>query len=141
MTSIAQIKKDKLFAMRGGDTAKVSTLNLLIAEIEKEMKLTGATDLTEDQVITVINRQIKKLDKEIEAYVEVGRSTEKQEAEKIVLFSYLPKQLTEEELKEMVAGIVATSKTIGEAMKSLSAQLKGKADMGKVSKMVKELQK
>lgn len=141
MTSIAQIQKDKLFAMKAKETGKVSTLNLLIAEIQTEMKKTGATDLTEGQLIAVINRQIKKLDKEIEAYTAVGRGTQSQELEKQILFTYLPKQLGEEELKQIVAGIVATSKTIGEAMKSLSAQLKGKADMGKVSKMVKELQK
>jgi uncharacterized protein YqeY len=140
MTSIQQIKKDKLFAMRGGDTAKVSTLNLLIAEIEKEMKLTGATDLTEDQLITVINRQIKKLDKEIESYLAVRRGVEKQKAEKQVLLSYLPKQLDEDEIREVVAHAVelVVRGEIKNPMQYLGQRLKGKANMKDVQAMVKE---
>lgn len=143
MTSIKQIQKEKLTAMKTKDTAKVSTLNLLIAEIEKEMKLTGATELTEDQVITVINRQIKKLEKEIEAYIAVGRGTEKQEYEKIVLYSYLPRQLTEDELRAEVKkaiGLTMNGK-IKNPMQYLSKELKGKADMKLVSQIVKELSK
>ena len=138
MTSITQIQKDKLTAMKAKETAKVSTLNLLIAEIQTEMKKTGANDLTEDQLITVINRQIKKLDKEIESYVAVNRGTEKQEAEKAVLFNYLPKQLTVDEIRAEVA--LAVEMTVkGEIKNPMQylSKLKGKANMKDVQALVK----
>jgi uncharacterized protein YqeY len=144
MTLVNKIKSDAIVSMKGKETEKLSTLRLLIAELEKEKvqhKLVDVTKLSDEQTQAVINRQVKKLDKEIEAYVSVGRSVEKQETEKELLLAYLPKQLSEEEIRDFVAGVVATSKTVGEAMKSLSAQLKGKADMGLVSKIVREMNK
>ena len=142
MTSIAQIQKDKLFAMKAKETGKVSTLNLLIAEIQTEMKKTGATDLTEEQLIAVINRQIKKLDKEIEAYKAVGRGTGSQELEKEILFTYLPKQLTIEEIRSHVIHAIEL-REIGEIknpMQYLGQKLKGKANMKDVQAVVKEMQ-
>lgn len=144
---VNKIKADSIEAMRNGEKEKLSTLRLLIAELEKEKishKLTEAIGLSDEQAQTVISRQIKKLDKEIESYVAVGRSTKSQEVEKELLQSYLPKQLSDEELHEIVAEIAMRTKesggNIGTAMKILSS-LKGKADMGKVSKLARELLK
>jgi uncharacterized protein len=140
------IKADSVEAMRNGEKEKLSTLRLLVAELEKEKishKLTEVTGLSDEQAQNVISRQIKKLDKEIESYVAVGRSTEKQETEKALLQTYLPKQLTDQELFDIVSEIAMQTKesggNIGMAMKSLSAKLKGKADMGKVSKLARDL--
>lgn len=142
------IKADSIVAMKNKENAKLSTLRLLIAELEKEkvsLKLTDVTGLSDEQAQAVISRQVKKLDKEIEAYVAVGRTTEAQEVEKELLQSYLPKQLTDEEIHDIVAEIAMQAKesgqNIGMAMKQLSAKLKGKADMGKVSKLARELLK
>jgi uncharacterized protein len=140
------IKADSVEAMRNGEKEKLSTLRLLVAELEKEKishKLTEVTGLSDEQAQNVISRQIKKLDKEIESYVAVGRSTEKQETEKSLLQTYLPKQLTDQELFDIVSEIAMQTKesggNIGMAMKNLSSKLKGKADMGKVSKLARDL--
>lgn len=142
MTLQKQIKADSVQAMKAKETERLSTLRLLIAELEKEMKTTGATELSDEQTQTVISRQIKKLDKEIESYLAVGRGTASQEAEKALLQSYLPKQLTDEEIaghvREVVGNVKTNGQNMGVAMKILSSSLKGKADMNKVSKMVKE---
>lgn len=142
------IKADSIVAMKNKENAKLSTLRLLIAELEKEkvsLKLADVKGLSDEQAQAVISRQVKKLDKEIEAYVAVGRTTEAQEVEKELLQSYLPKQLTDEEIHDIVAEIAMQAKesgqNIGMAMKQLSAKLKGKADMGKVSKLARELLK
>lgn len=141
--SIEQIKKDQIQAMKNKETAKLSTLRLLVSEIETEMKKTGATELSEDQLVDVVNRQIKKLNKEIESYVAVGRSTEKQDAEKQVLLAYLPEQLSENEIRNQVAYAVSLtiSGQIRNPMQYLSKELKGKANMGLVMQMVKQLEK
>jgi len=142
---VTVIKADTIEALKNKETAKLSTLRLLVAEFEKEKvanKLADVSDLSNEQAQAVISRQVKKLDKEIEAYVEVGRETSSQEAEKELLVSYLPKQLSEEELIAVVKEIALKTKesghNIGMAMKELSARLKGKADMSKVSKLARE---
>jgi uncharacterized protein len=146
MTNLVnQIKADSVQAMKSKETEKLSTLRLLVAELEKEKvqhKLTEVTGLSNEQTQSVISRQIKKLDKEIESYVAVGRSVEKQEAEKEILQSYLPQQLTEKEIRvevEFALKLVANGE-IKNPMQHLGKVLKGKADMKVVQAIVKELQ-
>lgn len=143
---VNKIKSDSITAMKSGEKEKLSTLRLLISELEKErvnQKLAEVTDLTDEQAQQVVSRQIKKLDKEIEAYVEVGREVTSQEAEKELLVSYLPKQLAEDEIKEVVYHALALvdKGEIKNPMQYLSAKLKGRADMKLVSQIVKELSK
>ncbi|MER2006530.1 MAG: GatB/YqeY domain-containing protein [Psychrobacillus sp.] len=142
---VNKIKADAVQAIKDKETAKLSTLRLLVAELEKEKvshKLTEVTGLSDEQTLAVINRQIKKLDKEIESYVAVGRGTNSQEIEKEILVNYLPEQASEEEIRELVAyavGLVEKGE-IRNPMQYLSQHLKGKADMGLVMKIVKEFQ-
>lgn len=143
---VNKIKADSIQAMKNKETQKLATLRLLISELEKEkvsQKLTEVTGLSDEQTQTVINRQIKKLDKEIEAYVAVNRGVESQEVEKELLLSYLPKQLTEDDIKEFVYHALDLVKQgeIDNPMKYLSQRLKGVADMKLVSQIVKELSK
>lgn len=147
MTKLIEvIKKDTITSMKNGEKEKLSTLRMLVAELEKEKiskKLTEVNELSNEDVERVISGQIKKLDKEIESYLAVDREVDNQNKEKEILLSYLPKQLTEEEIRQNVEAFVNSTKdngmTIGEAMKQLSAKLKGKADMKIVSKNLKEL--
>ena len=142
-TLVTQIKLDQIKAMKSKEKEKLSTLRLLIAELEKERIELKIVELSDSQVENVISRQIKKLDKEIEAYVAVGRGTDSQNSEKELLLSYLPKQASEDEIRELVfLAIALTSKgEIKNPMQYLSSKLKGKADMSLVSKIVKELNK
>jgi uncharacterized protein YqeY len=96
--------------------------------------------LTNEQTQAVIGRVIKKLDKEMESYVAVGRATDAQETEKALLLTYLPKQFTEQEIRDLVAHAVSLVMRgeIKHAMPYLSQELKGKADMGLVARIVKE---
>jgi len=146
MSLVTKIKSDSVQAMKDKDKDKLSTLRLLISELEKEKvskKLSDVTDLTDEQAQAVISRQIKKLDKEIEAYVGAGRSTESQETEKELLKTYLPKQATEEEIRELAykADSLVRNRKIKNAMQFLSQELRGKADMKLVAKIAKEVQK
>lgn len=141
MTLLNTIKADRIKAMKSGDKATRETLQLLLAKIEKA-QIENKAELTNEQVEAVISKNIKELDKEMESYVAVGRATDSQEKEKELLLSYLPKQLTEDEVKAVIADFTKNTAEscmkIGEAMKELSAILKGKADMKLVSKLVKE---
>ena len=138
---LEKIKRDSITAMKEGNKNKLAWLRLLIAELEKEKISLKTETMTDEQTQTVVTRQIKKLDKEIEAYVAVNRETENQQAEKEMLLSYLPKQLTEEEIRNVVTHSIELVQRgeIKNPMQYLSTHLKGKADMGLVSKIVKEL--
>lgn len=140
-TLLLNIKQDRITAMKSGDKATRETLQLLLAKIEKA-QIDSKKVLTDSDIESVIVKNLKELDKEIESYVAVGRTTEKQEQEKKVLLSYLPEQLSIEEVTAIVAEIAKSTKEsggkIGDALKTLSARLKGKADMKVVSQLAKE---
>lgn len=136
-----QIKSDVVVHMKSGAKEKLATLRLLVAEIEKEQIELQVAELTDEQVQNVISRQIKKLNKEIQAYIDVNRGTESQEAEKELLLSYLPNQLTKDEIRKEVEHaleLVARGE-IDKPMRYLSHKLRGKADMGVVAKIGQEM--
>lgn len=137
---LEQIKADRIKAMKEKDKAKRTTLQLLLAKLEKE-QIALQTELTKEQIEVVINRSLKELDKEIESYKAVSRETTSQEAEKKLLLSYLPKQLTEDEIRAEVklANKLVEDGVTKNAMQYLSNKLQGKANMGLVSKIVKEM--
>jgi uncharacterized protein len=140
MELVKKIKQDSINALKEKNKEKLSSLRLLLAELEKEKIKLKTPELTDSEAESVINRQIKKLDKEIEAYVAVNRNTDSQHVERELLLTYLPKQLSEEEIREVVAHAVKIFKEgeINHPMPYLSARLKGKADMSLVIKIVKE---
>ncbi|EML6324873.1 GatB/YqeY domain-containing protein [Bacillus cereus] len=135
---IKTIKDDMKQAMRDKNKTKLSTLRMLIASTEKERIASKVEELSSEAVITCINREIKAIGQEIDGLVLAGRDTSSQEEQKAILMEYLPKQLTEDEIAEKVREVTATAPNLGLAMKQLSAELKGKADMSLVSKLVKE---
>ncbi|MGG1146903.1 GatB/YqeY domain-containing protein [Bacillus wiedmannii] len=135
---IKTIKEDMKQAMRDKNKVKLSTLRMLIASTEKERIASKVEELSSEAVITCINREIKAIGQEIDGLVLAGRDTSAQEEQKAILMEYLPKQLTKEEIAEKVREVTATAPNMGLAMKQLSAELKGKADMSLVSKLVKE---
>lgn len=138
-----QIKEERTQAMRDKDKKKLGTLRLLISEIENEMKVDGSTEIKDEQVQTVVSRQLKKLGKEKETYQSLGKDTESQDYEIALLITYLPSQLNQEQIeKEVQYAIELTEKNeIKNPMQYLSKELKGKADMGMVMKTVKDMSK
>ncbi|UUV46740.1 GatB/YgeY domain-containing protein [Bacillus phage vB_BanS-Thrax4] len=142
---IKTIKADLVTAIKNKEDLKKSVLRMLLASLEKEkieFKLATVEKLSDEQVLVVIGRMAKALDKEADEYRKVGRSTEKQDSEKAILAEYLPKQLTDEEITRYVVEIAESTKEsggkIGQAMQEISRQLRGKADMKKVSEMMKK---
>lgn len=139
---LEKIKKDRIEAMKNKDNAKRNTLQLLLAKIEKA-QIENKGTLTDNQVESVISKSLKELDKEIESYVAVGREVDSQKAEKDLLLTYLPKQMTEDEIRAIVAHSAELAKRgeIEHPMQYLSQRLKGKADMKLVVRLAKEYDK
>ncbi len=148
-----QIQTTTTEALKSGDRFLLGTLRMLLASItskEKEKKykekIEGDAQLTDEQVLEVIFSEVKKRKDAIVLYEKGNRPelAEREKKEVEILKKYLPEQLSEEELQKLVAeSIVATGakeiKDMGKVMADLNSKIKGKADAGQVSKIVKEL--
>tara|TARA_B100000214_G_C23930538_1_gene610545 strand:+ start:946 stop:1401 length:456 start_codon:yes stop_codon:yes gene_type:complete len=138
-----QLQDDMKAAMKNGDKLNVVTLRSAISAIKLE-EINSRSSLTNEKVLSIISRLCKQRRESIEQYTKANRKdlAIKEENELLLLSQYLPSQLNETEIKEMVQKTItdmkATSvKDIGKVMAALSKDLNGKADLGAVSKIVK----
>ena len=138
--------KDQVFAqlkvaMKEKDVLSKGVLQLVKAALDAAEKEKGAA-LTEAEEIAVINREVKQTNQALEGAESAGRQDliEKEQAKLTLLKSFLPKQLSEEEIAEALkaAGVTA-GMNMGEAMKIAKPLLTGKADGAVISKVVKSL--
>jgi uncharacterized protein YqeY len=117
---------------------------VLTAIKNEEVSGKEARDLTDAEIITVLSREAKKRREAAEAFEQAGAvdRAAAEKAEGVVIAEYLPKQLSESEIKELIAAAIAETGAAGPAqmglvMKSLQPKIAGKADGGLVSGLVK----
>lgn len=141
------IKKDLLETMKSGDKFKLNVIRMLKSALQNEEISIGGLNsgLTDDQVLTVIKREVKKRNSSIEEYTKYGKDemvdTLKKEVE--ILSFYLPEELSEEKLNEVIEETIkelnaSSMKDMGSVIKAVSANYGSQVDMSKVSKIVKE---
>ena len=130
-------------AMRAKDAARLSAIRLLLAGI-KQREVDERKELTDAEVVSVIEKMIKQRRESIAQFEQAARKdladAEKFELE--ILCAYLPQQMSDAEVLEEVKKAVAESgasgiKDMSKAMALLKPRLAGRADMGKVSSLVK----
>jgi uncharacterized protein YqeY len=130
-------------AMRAKDAARLSAVRLILAGI-KQREVDERKELTDPEVVSVIEKMIKQRRESIAQYEKAAR-TDLADAEKFelgVLSGYLPQQMGDAEIAQAVDGAIAEAKPsgvkdMGKVMALLKQRLAGKADMGKVSALVK----
>lgn len=139
-----QIATDTLTAMKNSDKFKVSVLRMLKSALQSEKINSKSTDLTDEQVIMVIKKQLKERTASMEEYTKYNRPDLVSDLQKeiAILEVYLPKQLSHEELEAKVQEILknypdATIQDMGKIMKEASSTLGSVADMSEVSKLIK----
>lgn len=141
---LEKIQSDLKEALRAKDVIKVSTLRFLLSTIHnKQIEL--QKELTDEDVIDVIQKQIKERKESIEAF-KMGKRDDlvrKEEAELKILNNYLPQQLTQEEIKkiaeEVIKEIGATGPAdFGKVMGAVMGRVKGQTEGEMVAKIVKE---
>ena len=139
-----RIMNDLKEAMKNKDSFKLSVIRMVKGAIQLE-KINKKRDLNDEEVIDVISKQIKLRKDSINEFEKAGRNdladTTKKEVE--VLNEYMPEQLSSEEVNKIIdeafAKVNPTSqKDMGLIMKEVTPKVKGKADMGEVSKIIKE---
>jgi len=130
-------------AMRAKDSARLSAIRLLLSGI-KQREVDERKELTDADVVAVIEKMIKQRRESIAQYEKAARKdladVEKFELE--LLSGYLPQQMTDAEVQEELQKAISESgasgiKDMGKVMALLKPRLAGKADMGKVSSLVK----
>jgi uncharacterized protein len=138
MAVIEQIKADVKDAMRSGDKARVGALRLVLSELQK-----AAKESSEDE-LAVLRRERKRRLEAAKAYRDGGREdlAVGEETEGELISAYLPAELADEELQEIVGQAVRDSgaesaKDMGTAMKHAMAAVDGRADGKRVSDLVR----
>jgi hypothetical protein len=139
------IVNDMTKALKENEKLKLSILRLIRAAI-KNAEISKKDKLTEDEVIGIVSRNLKKLEESLDMFTKGQRPelAEKAKKEIEIVKKYLPEQLSEEEVEKIVKETIAKFgfkglQDIGPAMREIIPQLKGKADGKIVNKMVRDL--
>jgi uncharacterized protein len=140
-----KLQTDLTDAIRSRNEVVSGTVRMLLAAItNEEVAGKAAKVLTDAEIITVLSREAKKRREAVEAYTQAKRDdlASKEKAEAAVIANYLPEQLSEDEIKKLIADAIAETGAKGPAgmglvMKVLQPKIAGKADGGIVSGLVK----
>ena len=145
MSLTSEIQADMRSAMKSKNADLVSTIRLLLAAI-KQQEIDKREQLTDSDVLTIVERLVKQRRESIQIYTEAGRNdlASKESAELEILTTYLPKQLSDEEVELIIQETLSSSdarepKDMGKVMAALKTRLSGKADLSRVSTRVREL--
>ena len=132
-------------AMKARDSLKVDTLRILNSEI-KNREIDSQQELDDETILGLVTTQVKRRREAAVQYEKGGRPElkEKEEKEIEILSEYLPRQATEEELRERITQVIQETgasgmKDMGKVMKTVVAEFKGKADGGQLKNLVQEM--
>jgi uncharacterized protein YqeY len=130
--------------MKSGDKFKTSVLRMILSEIQK-LEIEEKCELNENQIISILEKMIKQRKDSITQFEQANRQelADKEKLEILCIKEFLPEQMTNEEIFELVSKVVSdlnaeSMKDMGKVMGSLKSQTAGKADSAIVSKIVKE---
>jgi len=145
MTNLVEkITADWKESVKSKDLPRKQTLVMARAAIQNETIQKRGTPLDDKQVQAVLKRMVKQLNESLELIASNGTEEQKSAlaAEAVILQSYLPEQLSEDEVRQIVQDVLSNSEhtleKFGLAMKAVMGELKGKADGKLVQRLVKE---
>lgn len=144
MTLFEKINNDMISYMKSKDSFSLGVIRMVKGAIQLE-KINKKRDLTDDEVVAVISKQIKMRNDSIEEFTKANRQDliDQYKKEIDLLKTYMPEQLSDEEISKIIEeafNIVnpTSSKDMGLIMREVSPKLKGRADMGKVNAIIKD---
>ena len=140
---VEKLKKDMIEAMKSKDKFRLTVIRMVKGELDKE-HIDKKRDINDELLIEVVSRGIKQRNDSILEFEKAGRSdlvaSVKDEIK--ILEEYLPEQLTEDEINQVIDDVFSIVKPegardMGRVMKEVSPKLKGRADMKKVSEIIR----
>jgi len=139
-----KLNSDLKEALKEGNKIKLSVVRMLLSSI-KNKEIDKGGELSEEEILTVLSHHAKLRREAAEEFAKGGRKdlVQKEKEELKIIQSYLPEQLTEEKLKEMVKEVIlevraVSIKDIGKVMKILMPRVRGQANGKVVNKIVQE---
>ena len=145
MPLLTQLRTDMKEAMKAGDKARLATVRLLLSDL-KNVVIDKQGDLTPDEELSFLSTQAKRRRESAVAYREGGRMelAEQEEAELVVINTYLPQQLTVDEAREVIRGVIAEvgaegKRDMGRVMGKVMPKMRGVFPGGDAKKLVDEL--
>lgn len=140
-----QLLTDMKATMKGGDKPRLLVIRLILAAI-KQIEVDERIELDDDRVNAVLDKMAKQRRESISQFEKGNRPdlVEIEQAELVIIQSYLPVALSDEEVSKLISQAIASSgasemKQMGLVMGILKPQLQGRADMGKVSQLIKSM--
>jgi uncharacterized protein len=141
----SRLKSDLTTAMKARDELSTATLRMVLTAVtNEEVAGTSARELSDDEVMRVLTREAKKRREAAEAFDQAGRTelADRERAEGVVIDTYLPTQLGDDELTALVAAAITESgasgpRDIGAVMKAVGPKIAGRADGKRVSDEVR----
>jgi uncharacterized protein len=140
-----QLRADLTAAMKARDQTRTRTLRMALTSItNEEVAGDSARDLTDDEVLKLLAREAKRRREAATAFADAGRDDQaaSERAEEQVLSSYLPAQLSDDELAQLIAAAIAETgaagpPAMGQVMKAVTPKVAGRADGSRVAAMVR----
>lgn len=146
MSLMEQIEKDIISGMKAKEAVRVSTLRMLKSAVMNYLIQAKKNKAEDAEVLGVLAKQAKQRRESLESFEKAGRTdlVDKEKTELLILESYLPKQLSDEDLrsevqKAITASGAQTAADMGKLMKILMPAVQGKADGKRVQEVVKSL--
>jgi uncharacterized protein YqeY len=142
-----RLRTDLTAAIKGRDELRSSTLRMVLTAVTNaEVAGKSSRELGDDEVLTVLTSEAKKRREAATAFADAGRTEQaaKEQAEAAVIADYLPEQLSEAEIAELVSATIAElgagdegMRAMGKVMGALQPKVKGRADGGAVAAEVR----
>jgi uncharacterized protein YqeY len=139
-----RIQDDVKAAMKAKDKERLATLRLITAAI-KQREVDDRAELSEEQVLAVLEKMIKQRRDSITQYERASRPelAQKEQSEIAIIEAYMPEGLSDDEIAELIQQAIsetgaASMRDMGKVMGLLKPKMQGRADMGKVSGLIKQ---
>ncbi|MBP5204245.1 GatB/YqeY domain-containing protein [bacterium] len=147
MSLLETLRKDMFSFSKNGEKDKADILGMAIAEI-KNAQINSEKELTEEDIIAVLRKEVKKVNDSIEQYTQMGREdlVEQETVQLDTLNVYLPQLMSKEEIEKVVKSKmeelgVSSMQDMGRLMGTVMKELQGKADGSQVKEVVQGLLK
>ncbi len=145
MPLVEQLNEDMKQAMKNKEKDRLAVIRMLKASLQNETIKLGNKNLSEDEELTVLSRELKQRKDSLQDFKSAEREDliSKLETEINVIEAYMPHQLTDEELEAVVTSTIqevnaSSKKDMGTVMNAIMPKVKGKADGARINKMVQK---
>lgn len=143
MSLLNRLNQDLKQAMKAKDKETLSVIRMVKASVQNELIKLGKDDLSEDEELIILSREVKQRRDSLQEFKSAGRDdlVEKTENELTILKKYMPEQLSADELEEIIISTIQqvgaeSKKDIGKVMGAVMPKVKGKADGSQIKDLV-----